>query len=143
METANLKDRLKDGDIVTIHECIFDRTHRIGDPYQAIVLMHRMNEQPLITPINEYKPRFMTYEDIIKINGHIDLDNILASFRSSPDNIDTNTDTKKARLILAVTEQVSEYDYERHMKTVEVDVPKSDKFDITKADILGGEWVKK
>ena len=47
----------------------------------------------------------------------------------------------KARIILAVTEQVSEYDYERHYKTVEVDIPESERFDITKSDIVGGEWM--
>ena len=47
----------------------------------------------------------------------------------------------KARIILAVTEQVSEYDYERHLKTVEVDIPEDERFDITKSDIIGGEWI--
>ncbi len=47
----------------------------------------------------------------------------------------------KARIILAVTEQVSEYDYERHFKTVEVDIPENERFDIAKSDIVGGEWM--
>ena len=47
----------------------------------------------------------------------------------------------KARIILAVTEQVSEYNYERHFKTVEVDIPENERFDIAKSDIVGGEWM--
>ena len=47
----------------------------------------------------------------------------------------------KARIILAVTEQVSEYDYERHFKTVEVDIQENERFDIAKSDIVGGEWM--
>ena len=46
----------------------------------------------------------------------------------------------KARIVLAITEQVSEYEYERHFKTVEVDIPENENFDIKKCDILGGEW---
>lgn len=59
----------------------------------------------------------------------------------------TNTDksliveknVKKARLILAVTEQVSENNFERHYKTVEIEVPES--ANLADYDIIGGEWI--
>ncbi len=49
----------------------------------------------------------------------------------------------KARLILAITEQVSEYDYERHYKTVDVEVtiPDVDKKLYKQHDIIGGQWL--
>lgn len=59
----------------------------------------------------------------------------------------TNTDksliveknVKKARLILAATEQVSENNFERHYKTVEIEVPES--LNLADYDIIGGEWI--
>lgn len=48
---------------------------------------------------------------------------------------------KKARLILAVTEQVSEDDFERHYKTIEIEVPGNERIDLSKCDIVGGEWI--
>ena len=48
---------------------------------------------------------------------------------------------KKARLILAVTEQVSEDNFERHYKTVEIEVPKKEHMNLSKCDIIGGEWI--
>ena len=48
---------------------------------------------------------------------------------------------KKARLILAVTEQVSEDDFERHYKTVEIEVPENERIDLSKCNIVGGEWI--
>lgn len=59
----------------------------------------------------------------------------------------TNTDKslsaekkfKKARLILAVTEQVSENKFERHYNTIEIEVPES--IDLADYDIIGGEWI--
>lgn len=59
----------------------------------------------------------------------------------------TNTDKsssvekkfKKARLILAVTEHVSENKFERHYNTIEIEVPES--IDLADYDIIGGEWI--
>lgn len=59
----------------------------------------------------------------------------------------TNTDksliveknVKKVRLILAATEQVSENNFERHYKTIEIEVPES--IDLACYDIIGGEWI--
>ena len=48
---------------------------------------------------------------------------------------------KKARLILAVTEQVSEDNFERHYKTVEIEVPEKEHMNLSKCDIIGGEWI--
>ena len=48
---------------------------------------------------------------------------------------------KKARLILAVTEQVSEDNFERHYKTVEIEVPENEHMNLSKGDIIGGEWI--
>ena len=48
---------------------------------------------------------------------------------------------KKARLILAVTEQVSEDNFERHYKTVEIEVPENKHMNLSKCDIIGGEWI--
>ena len=48
---------------------------------------------------------------------------------------------KKARLILAVTEQVSEDGFERHYKTIEIEVPENERIDLSKCDIVGGEWI--
>ncbi|WP_343087825.1 hypothetical protein [Roseburia faecis] len=48
---------------------------------------------------------------------------------------------KKARLILAVTEQVSEDNFERHYKTVEIEVPENEHMNLSKCDIIGGEWI--
>lgn len=50
----------------------------------------------------------------------------------------------KARLILALTEQVSEDDFERHHRTIVIDVPESDTINeetLKKCDIIGGEWI--
>ena len=48
---------------------------------------------------------------------------------------------KKARLILAVTEQVSEDNFERHYKTVEIEVPENKHMNLSECDIIGGEWI--
>ena len=48
---------------------------------------------------------------------------------------------KKARLILAVTDQVTEDGFERHYKTVEIEVPENEHIDLSKCDIIGGEWI--
>lgn len=50
--------------------------------------------------------------------------------------------TKKARLVLGVTEQVAEDQWERHMKTVDVDIPVSAELNPKCADIIGGHWLK-
>ena len=50
--------------------------------------------------------------------------------------------TKKARLVLGVTEQVAEDQWERHMKTVDVDVPVSADLNPKCADIIGGHWLE-
>lgn len=53
-----------------------------------------------------------------------------------------SANTKKARLVLGVTEQVAENQWERHMKTVDVDVPISVDLNPKSADIIGGHWLK-
>jgi len=48
----------------------------------------------------------------------------------------------KARIILAITEQVTENQYERHYATVDAEIISS-KVDETyrRCDIIGGEWL--
>lgn len=53
-----------------------------------------------------------------------------------------SANTKKARLVLGVTEQVAEDQWERHMKTVDVDVPVSADLNPKCADIIGGHWLE-
>lgn len=53
-----------------------------------------------------------------------------------------SANTKKARLVLGVTEQVAEYQWERHMKTVDVDIPVSAELNPKCADIIGGHWLE-
>lgn len=53
-----------------------------------------------------------------------------------------SANTKKARLVLGITEQVAEDQWERHMKTVDVDVPISVDLNPKSADIIGGHWLK-
>lgn len=53
-----------------------------------------------------------------------------------------SANTKKARLVLGVTEQVAEDQWERHMKTVDVDIPVSTDLNPKCADIIGGHWLK-
>ncbi len=53
-----------------------------------------------------------------------------------------SANTKKARLVLGVTEQVAENQWERHMKTVDVDVPVSADLNPKCADIIGGHWLE-
>lgn len=48
---------------------------------------------------------------------------------------------KKARIILAVTDQITEDGFERHYKTVEIEVPENEHIDLSKCDIIGGEWI--
>lgn len=53
-----------------------------------------------------------------------------------------SVNTKKARLVLGVTERVAEDQWECHMKTVDVDVPISADLNSKGADIIGGHWLK-
>lgn len=50
----------------------------------------------------------------------------------------------KARLTVAITEQVGECEYERHYDWVDVEVllPKSLNKNYKKCDIIGGQWLK-
>lgn len=49
----------------------------------------------------------------------------------------------RARLVLAITEQVGEYGYERHYKSVDVEVlPPYCEDKLIKCDILGGQWIQ-
>lgn len=49
----------------------------------------------------------------------------------------------KARLVLAVTEHAGEYEYERHYKSVDVEVlPPYNEDELAKCDILGGHWLQ-
>lgn len=47
----------------------------------------------------------------------------------------------KARLILAITEQVGECEYERHHDWVDVEVVLPNNKDYREYDILGGQWL--
>lgn len=53
-----------------------------------------------------------------------------------------SVNTKKAKLVLGVTERVAEDQWECHMKTVDVDVPVSADLNPKCADIIGGHWLK-
>ena len=67
---------LKEGDCVLVHGLSWDGKERIYEPYQAIILWKGLNNQPLITKIDEYKPHWSTYEDIVEVIGHVDLENL-------------------------------------------------------------------
>lgn len=71
------KEQMIEGDCVRVHTLSWDKSTRIGEPYKAIVLWKGLNNQPLITNINEYRPRWITYNDIVEVIGHVDLENIL------------------------------------------------------------------
>lgn len=71
-----MKYSVTEGDMVRIHKSNWDFSKRIGEPYKAIVLWCGINNQPLITNIDEYNPRWVTYKDIVEIVGHVDLENL-------------------------------------------------------------------
>lgn len=50
----------------------------------------------------------------------------------------------KARLILAITEQVNECEFERHYDWIDVEVlpPKNNDGSYKKCDIVGGKWLE-
>ena len=62
-----------------------------------------------------------------------------SSFEHNDKSLIVEKNVKKARLILAATEQVSENNFERHYKTIEIEVPES--IDLADYDIIGGEWI--
>lgn len=70
------KEQIIEGACVRVHKLSWDNTTRNGEPYKAIVIWKGMNNQPLITSINEYRPRWITYEDIVEVIGHVDLENL-------------------------------------------------------------------
>lgn len=73
----DMKHKVTEGDIVTIHQSNWNCTKRIGEPYKAIVLWLGINNQPLITKIGEYEPRWSSYGDIIEINNHVNLHRLI------------------------------------------------------------------
>lgn len=73
--TNKMKYIVSEGDIVTVHEAQWDYSKRIGEPFEAVVLWCN-RQQPLITKLGEYKPSWYCYEDIVKIDGHINLDRL-------------------------------------------------------------------
>lgn len=79
--TDDMKYEVTVGDIVTIHKSNWNYTERIGEPYKAIVLWLGTNNQPLITKVEEYEPRWCTYKDIIEINDHINLHKLIKAIK--------------------------------------------------------------
>lgn len=72
---------IKEGDVVTIHETNWNYTERVGEPYKAIVLWLGTNNQPLITKVGEYEPRWSTYRDIVEINEHVNLHSLIGEIK--------------------------------------------------------------
>lgn len=72
----DMKYAVTEGDMVRIYKSSWDYSKRIGKPYNAIVLWCGNNNQPLVTNIDEYRPHWSTYEDIVEIVGHVDLENL-------------------------------------------------------------------
>lgn len=68
-----MNDQVTEGDLVIMQDINWDNTKRIGDPYKAIVLWRGLNNQPLITKFGEYNPCWSTYESIVEVVGHLDL----------------------------------------------------------------------
>ena len=66
---------VKEGDI-----CILDRNVEYTgeyDKYKVLVLWNGVNGQPLVTELNEYRPYWTTYSQLIKVVEHIDLNSKL------------------------------------------------------------------
>ena len=82
----------------------------------------------------------MTLSDMIRViseaSGIVDM-TIPEEFKDTK-----SKNTKKARLVFGVTEQVTEDHWERHMKTVDVDIPVSADLNPKEADIIGGHWIE-
>ena len=74
--TDDMKYVVSEGDVVMIQNTNWDYSERVGKPFKAIILWCGINGQPLITKMEEYKPFYTTYESIVKIDGHINLDKL-------------------------------------------------------------------
>ena len=65
------------GDIVLIDTSkLGDRFVKITKPekYQALVIWNGFNVQPLITKLDEWRPFWSTYQEIVEVLGHINMD---------------------------------------------------------------------
>ena len=82
----------------------------------------------------------MTLSDIIQVIS--EASGVVYATASQKLKNAKSANTKKARLVLGVTDQVAEDQWERHMKTVDVDVPISVDLNSKGADIIGGHWLE-
>jgi hypothetical protein len=87
MINNKMKDIVKDGDIVIIHNTNWDYTKRIGEPFKAIVIWCGINGQPLLVKCEDikkgiYKPFWSSYSSITEIKGNVDLAKLIESEES-------------------------------------------------------------
>jgi hypothetical protein len=63
---------ITNGDIVEIDEGLMYLGYNYK--YNAIILWKDFNNQPLLTKVGEYLPYWGTYESIVHVVGHIDME---------------------------------------------------------------------
>ena len=63
---------ITNGDIVEIDEGLVYLGY--NRKYNAVILWKGFNNQPLLTKVGEYRPHWGTYESIVRIVGHIDME---------------------------------------------------------------------
>ena len=67
---------VREGDI-----CVLDEKysfHFAHPPYKVLVLWNGVNSQPLVTKLDEYKPFWTTYSQLVRVEKHIDCDEVLS-----------------------------------------------------------------
>ena len=71
-EEGEVAMKITNGDIVEIDEGLVYKGCICN--YTAVVLWKGFNNQPLLTKVGEYRPHWGTYESIVRVVGHIDME---------------------------------------------------------------------
>lgn len=81
---------VKPGDIVLIDTSkLSDNFVKITNPekYKALVIWNGFNDQPLITKLDEWRPVWSSYPEIVEVLGHINMDYCVLEAREELEKI--------------------------------------------------------
>lgn len=68
---------VREGDICVLDEKV-EYPRFAHPPYKVLVLWNGVNSQPLVTKLDEYKPFWTTYSQLVRVEKHIDCDEVLS-----------------------------------------------------------------
>ena len=89
------------GDIVLIDTSkLSDKFAKITKPekYKALVVWNEFNNQPLITKLDSWQPFWCTYQEIVEVLGHHNMDCCLLEAKSIPIMFSFSLNIEKEKL---------------------------------------------